>query len=539
LSSHLLVLLTEVQQYDRSRPHEEAVMRRVLAVALSAVAVLGLLAPDASAQAPTTKVTISGLIDNVTSYSSNMSINDLNLGRVGDDEWYARTRARPDITAEIGTTKFVLGLEIDYTWGQTGGADTSPVGSVGTGPQHFGTTSGADLNTDMLGNIEMKWAYTEFGLPGIPWASRVRLGAQPWAVTYKLASLATGDFGGAHLTTTITPIVKLNLTYGQVEEEATGTRDGFLRGEDWAFIGSLEITPFKGLDIRPIYSYFTADGTTSGGQARLGRGGVSNSAAFFPSNSQQEHRHTVGIDARWRGGPFSLEPTFFYQFGTRDLASGFGAGEQDLNAFFADIRGGWQTGPLLIEGAVIYTTGNKASEDVRNPREDVNFYQPISTDSSYYAAWNEHFALNIDYFYMMQYAGSGLAPGVAIGYDKYGMFRLGARASYNVTPAFTVRGAVSASWTAQEVDTSGIKSAAAGITTGDGEGDDRYLGTEVDLGFQWRFAPGLALDLVGAYTFAGQALDASRALNTNTGVLKHHGEAGDIMSVTARVRYTF
>ncbi|MBI1737339.1 MAG: hypothetical protein HYR51_19375, partial [Candidatus Rokubacteria bacterium] len=179
-------------------------------------------------------------------------------------------------------------------------------------------------------------------------------------------------------------------------------------------------------------------------------------------------------------------------------------------------------------------------QDVRNPGTDVRFYPPISTDSSYYAAWAEHFALNIDYFNMMNYGAGGLAPGVGIGYDKYGMIRLGGRASYNVTPAFTVRGAVSANWTEEKVDTSGTKAGATGITPADFKGDDRYLGTDVDLGFQWRFAPGLALDVVGAYTFAGDALDARFATSNFGGAgTKSHDESGDIQSLTARVRYTF
>ena len=195
------------------------------------------------------------------------------------------------------------------------------------------------------------------------------------------------------------------------------------------------------------------------------------------------------------------------------------------------------------DGKTVYTTGNKAGQDVRNPSTDVRFYQPISTDSSYYGGWAEHFALNIDYFNMLHYSAGGLAPGVGIGYDKYGMMRIGGRVSYNVTPAFTLRGAVAASWTEEKVDTSGTKSAAAGITPGDANGDERYLGTEVDLGFQWRFAPGLALDVVGAYTFAGDALNAQYGpdpgLTNPPRFRKFHGESGDIQSVTARVRYTF
>jgi len=83
-------------------------MRRFLAVVASVFVILVLLAPYAGAQTapagPTPKVTINGVIDNVTSWSRNMSLADVNLTRV-DKEWYARTRARPDITGELGTKR--------------------------------------------------------------------------------------------------------------------------------------------------------------------------------------------------------------------------------------------------------------------------------------------------------------------------------------------------------------------------------------------------------------------------------------------------
>jgi hypothetical protein len=213
-----------------------------------------------------------------------------------------------------------------------------------------------------------------------------------------------------------------------------------------------------------------------------------------------------------------------------------------MSAWFVDVRGGWQAGPLLLEGAVIYTTGNKATEDVRNPSTTVNFYQPISTDTSYYTGWAEVWALGIDYFNILYAQAAGLNPGVAIGYDKYGLFRLGARASYALTPAFTLRAAVNANWTAEKVDTDGAITAAAGITpsaTSPG-GNERYLGTEVNLGFTYRFAPGIAFDMVGSYMFAGDALGAAAATNSNTGVVSTTAkDPKDIQAITARVRYTF
>ena len=70
-------------------------MRRFLTVVASVFVILVLLAPYAGAQTPpagpTPKVTINGVIDNVTSWSKNMSLADVNLTRV-DKEWYP---ARP------------------------------------------------------------------------------------------------------------------------------------------------------------------------------------------------------------------------------------------------------------------------------------------------------------------------------------------------------------------------------------------------------------------------------------------------------------
>jgi len=513
-------------------------MRRVLALVLGLVALLALVAPDASAQAPTSKVTINGLVDNISSYTRNMSNIDLNYNDKRDKEWYARTRVRPDITGEVGTTKFVLGLEIDAVWGQTGSADSTLLGGT---PQRAGATAGAlDLNTDLLGPIELKWAYTEFDFPGLPFASRVRLGAQPWgtAATYKLAALANGDFAGVHLNIKPVPEIALLLTYAQAEEDSTGRQDGFLRGEDFALIASIELTPVKGIDIKPVWAWFHAEGTTNGA-ARQGRGGLGTGAGVYPLNATED-RHTVGLDARVRLGPISIDPTVLFQWGERDIVSLSGSlEEQKRRAWLVDLRAGFQAGPLLLEAAGIYTTGNAANSDVRNASTKVRYFEPISTDTSYYATWAEHWALGIDYFNIIHNAAGGLNPGVAIGYDKYGLIRVGTRASYAVTPAFTVRAAVTANWTEEKVDTSGVKTVAAGLTPGDFRGDERYLGTELDLGFQWRFAPGITFDMVGAYTWAGNALNAARAVNANTGESRVHGDSKDILTASARLRFNF
>jgi len=549
-------------------------MRRNLAVAVLLLMVLVAVAAPAFAQAPAApapspRVTISGFVDMVNSYNRNMSVYDVNVSRSGDTAWESRARLRPDITAELGTTKLVLGIEIDYGWGQTANQDTVVCvnAACSNAPQRNGVNAGLDLNTDTIGLFEVKWAYLEFQVPLIPWATTMRLGAQQWQTMYKAGLLAHGDFPGVNIVSTITPQVKLHFAYAQVEEEVTGNRDGFTRGDDYAVVTSVEITPIKGLDLRPLFSYFSASGTTAGA-SRTAKGGVGNVAAVFPVpgtavgggagiRNFSENRFTIGIDTRFTAGPFFVDPTFLYQFGDRTLippttaAAGI-VQEQGMSAFLFDVRGGWRLGPLLLEAGGMYTTGNKAQENMRHGRRDLNYFQPISADGGNWGSWCEIGCLGIDYFQHVNSLAAGLNMTSSIGYDKYGLIRLAARASYAVTPAFSLRGTIMGNWTAEEVDTSEILSVATGRATcevgdgvgglcgnhiSDGRGNSRYLGTEVDLGLTWRFAPGIAFDLVGGYMFTGGAF--SSALGGAAAPLRSNRGTQDIQTIASRVRFTF
>jgi hypothetical protein len=553
-------------------------MRRSGVLVLAAFALLS-IAPPVAAQP---KVTITGFIDQVTSWTNNLSQSDLNLARTSgtsDREWYARTRVRPDIVAEVGTTKFVLGIEIDYVWGQTANQDTNVClnaacpAAVGTA-QRFGSTAGADLNTDVQGILEIKWAYTEFNLPLVPVATRVRLGAQPYEVMYKGGTFATGDFAGVHVASQITPMVRTHFTYVQAEESSTGPKDNFIRGDDVVIFVSAEITPFKGLAVRPLFSYASLVGVTSA-STRQNRGGLGSGAANFPTcpgttgpgtggclgggiSSAEEERFTVGVDARWRFGPVYVDPTILYQFGSRDqisptisLTSGPGIMTTlKRDAWLFDVRGGWQAGPLLLELGGIYTSGNSAKDRIDLNRSRLKYFEPISTDNTFFAAWTEMQSSGIDYSNRIRANAGSLNPGVAIGYDKYGIIVIGARASYAVTPTFTLRTMANARWTAEEVDTASTVAAGTGLTPRCGavaldtgvcadRGTSRYYGTELNLGFQWRFAPNVALDVVGSYFFAGPALSSPAITNTATGVVQSGRDPDDAQVVTARVRFSF
>src|SRR5262245_1386859 len=606
-------------------------MRRLLLLALAALALLGVAVPDAYAQAPTPKFTISGLIDQVGTYARNMSTYDLSLSRNQDRQFYGRTRGRFDFIGEVGKAKGVLGIEIDSYYGQTGLGDSNGAGSttcvtntgssVVCGFQGSGSESSFDLNTDTQANLQIKWLYTEFEVPLIPVPTVARLGAQPFgaAASYKLATYANGDFGGVNIVSTITPNVKLLFTYVGVEEALTGKKDNpavalvapvgatapQARGDDLAFIISAEVTPLKGLDLKPMFSYLYINGITSGA-ARSGRGGylinVPNAAngtpAFAGTNtipSQSpfaprsvagadgvgtgigENRYTVMLDGRWRIGGFSLDPTVGYQFGNRTtfntVTPAYGvtcnangtaainctANNAKLSAFLVDVRTGYQLGPLLLQAAVNYTTGNSAKDTLK---QHVNFWQPLDTDTSYMADWgNSISALGVDYYQILNggAAQAGLNPGVAIGYDKYGRVQLGLKASYALTPALTFGAGWTIMYTARKVDTDSVLISNGGLlpsfvdrTTGRSsrpEGDAQLIGNEINTAMTWRFAPGLALDVQAIYLFAGGALAhrlvtapyCDGAGSNGPCITPNNKElqSNDVYIATARVRFTF
>jgi hypothetical protein len=569
-------------------------MRRFAVIAVFAVFAPALFATSVFAQAPIPKVTISGLFDQVTSMGRNFY--DGNFARNSDQEWYARTRFRPDFEFAVGRVKAVLGLELDLMYGQAGANDGGfptnnsglPGGASPLAPINgtkVNTNGALDINTDVGGMIEIKWIYTEFPLTGqdsllpfIPVETMARAGGQPFGTiaTYKLAAFAASDFAGLSTVTTFAPNIRLNLGYVIAEDQLAGANRGLPstktgRGEDYALIVSPEYTPLKGLDLKPLYSWFHADGVTSIASRRnlvnvrtvggvLGNGTSMAPPAGPPaagSPSYHEDRHTIGIDTRWRLGAFGLDPTIMYQWGRMDSQAfddGPGAPgttskkvTADLNAILVDIIGSYQLGPVLLEARWNYATGNKARD---NLAKGIRYFQPLSTDGIYYAGWAQIMALGVDYF-------NGVSMGEMgryMGYDRYGRNQFGVRATYTVMPPLSFYAVVSPTWTAEKVDTdtnSTLLPGAVGLTGARTtvsanswvKGDAYYIGTEANLGMTWRFSANAAFDLVGGYLFAGDALDTAECINGTappcSAANTRKKSAQDAYTAAARVRLAF
>jgi hypothetical protein len=565
-------------------------MRRFLVAAVLTLVTLVALAPPGFAQAPVPKVTISGLFDQVTSMGRNTY--DGNLTRNSDSEWYGRTRFRPDFEFAVGRVRAVLGVEIDLAYGQMGANDGGfPGNNSGTNSGCKVNTNGClDINTDVGGMMEIKWIYTEFPLTGkdsllpfIPVETMSRAGAQPFdtLAQYKLAQFANGDFAGISAITTFAPNIKNNLAWVILEDQLAGANRGVpsatkpARGEDYSLIVSPEFTPTKGLDIKPLFDWFHAEGNTAGSSRRnlvntatatSGTAAAGNGTLNGPFGRSQlgnangdptfhENRYTIGMDARWRIGGFGLDPTLYYQWGKIDnmaadrspgSTGAVGKHTADMSAFLFDVIGSYQLGPLLLELRGMYSSGNGARDNLSSK---IRYFQPLDTDGNYYAGgWTQFFASAIDYF------NQGWATtGNYVGYDRYGRGQVTARATYNVTPALSFYALAGPLFTAQQVDTdTGSQLASAGGTGTPARttvsqnswvsGDSNYLGTEANLGMTWRFSANTAFDLVGGYFFAGDAFDATECTNgaaTCSPSLTRKKSAQDAYTLAARVRLAF
>ena len=486
----------------------------------------------------------------------------------------------------MGRVRAVLGFEIDLMYGQAGANDGGfPANVSGTNSGCKVNTNGClDINTDVGGMLEVKWIYTEFPLTGkdsllpfIPIETMARAGGQPFdtLAQYKLAQYANGDFAGISAVTTIMPNLKSNLAWAILEDQLAGANRGNPslrtgRGEDYALIASVDITPTKGIDLKPLYSWFHADGQTAGTSRRnlfnpMTAGGQLNAVAArgTPSNppaagspDYHEDRHTVGIDSRLRFGPIGIDPTLYFQWGRSDTqaidngpgANGVGTKKvtADIQAFHVDVITSYQLGPLLLEARGVYSSGNKAGD---NLSKGIRYYQPLDTDGNYWAGgWTQFFASGVDYFNQ-----GWTTTGNYVGYDRYGRMGVAARATYNFTPALSLYGVIHGLWGAQAVDTDTASQLASAGGTGTParrtvsqnsfvQGDDSYLGTEVNLGITWRFSPNTAFDLVGGYFFAGGGFDAAECTNgalTCSPGLVQVKKSEDAYTLAARVRLAF
>jgi hypothetical protein len=577
-------------------------MRKV-AAALFFIGALGMLAPPVFAQAPAPapapKVTINGLVDFVVTAYHNWSGGNLvttDVTNPRDTGWYSRERGVFTITGEVGRTKGVWAVELDFTNGAgvVGNAGSAFNGGL-NGQAMSGTSANFDMDIDVASVVETKWLYIETPatgegsfLPWIPFQSTIMVGGMPWRGTdYKVGMLLSGDGPGATLRTNWTPDIRSTLSYVQVGARVDPTQAPDAKN-NWAVALSVEADIFKGFTIKPTFAYATYLGGNCG-TANLGTyayGGYQpnqcNTSSAVPPVTQPPplsgsplgtQRYTIGGDLRWVAGGFSVQPSLYYQWGNGQsyrgpfnpltglpIGTGQGKRENTISAFVFDTIAGYRIGPLNMQGRLIFSPGTKAQQLVNNGAQ-ITLYQPINSAFGYGAGWSDIQVGGIDYITSML-AGSTEAMVLRGGpnYDKYGRIFAGAAVDYSLTPALTFTWLGNLGWTVESVNTQSILStiglipcpavynrAQFGTCIGRGTGGSNFIGTESALGMTYRFAPNIALDVIGSYMWTGNALaNAGVAGQQIGGTCPNPNncaaiarEPDDIWKVSTRLRFTF
>jgi hypothetical protein len=304
-----------------------------------------------------------------------------------------------------------------------------------------------------------------------------------------------------------------------------------------------------------------------------------------------ESRHYIGLDGeieiplkRW--GTINVQPTLIYMTSKADVYGRPGdvatapcAGDPDLRcptgarqtmrarSWLVDLRAWWlcdgqcldetwlgnyvRLGDAIeISGLFMWTPGDASHHDLfrRN-----RVYHPITTDGDYLNGWNEILATgSVD-----NLTGNAHGMGDNVGLGQYGRLQIGTRATWDLyrywDRALSFHFKSSWVWTDKKVDTD-AGAPLGGRTTGsygnipcaisetdclpgnNRRGDARYVGTEISVGMTYKLFRHLAFDIVGAWLFAGSALD-STSRNPDGTLIKH--DAKDARLMSARVKYSF
>ena len=205
------------------------------------------------------------------------------------------------------------------------------------------------------------------------------------------------------------------------------------------------------------------------------------------------------------------------------------------SAWFADIRTGYQLGPVLLEAMGLFTTGNAARDTTLRT---VKYYQPLDTDTSYLADWGGQLtALGVDYLDAMLENGNFRWLEHPMGQVRTDPARRPGHLCLDVSPQHL-------RWLERPLDSRGDpeergrgrprQPIIVPLFTGQAaNAKSNYIGNEIFGGLTWRFAPGLALDSAGGYMWTGPALDAQTIAGQGP------REARNAYILTSRIRFSF
>jgi hypothetical protein len=479
---------------------------------------VGLFIVSASASADD-RLTVSGLIDNIAISTDNLSLSDRhytslslgtpeNPGQAGDQDSlsYAVTRFNLRFAIEaFENSRAVVQVHGDREWGQSGVLFTNEhdkySGSIGA----YG------------GVLTLEGSWFEGLIPGT--AAKFEIGIPymnaefgGWGESNKIFNTAAP---GITLSAPFSDTISTYTWYAWLGQDFDGYGPTFQpgtaaklsgNGDDWAAGTRVQFALMEGMAVDLGYVFHM-------NEAGAGKTG-------------DVSRNWIHGKLWYQYGDFSLAPSL-----TMYLASADGG--MDTESLLLDLRAKYVTGPLSLEGRIVYTPASEydsAGNKVTDRDYGILGVWGIPQSVQWFALMGNH---------DLTYLGPAYVKSIQVNLrqDSFGLMHAAAKAAYTLTPQTTL--SVSVGLFNAADDPQGVPGGLAGRKlNGAAEGPDAtyaggstHVATEIDAWLAYQLYPNASISLWAAYAMTGDALN----LMMNNTVY----ESQDVLGAGALVRYTF
>lgn len=397
-----------------------------------------------------------------------------NIGKSANTSWGdAKYRFWTEAKTNDGNVKGVLGVEL--------------------GAIHYGDSNKGGAYSGDGKNFEIRWAYTQFQVPGAAGKSQITMGLQPYKVNkYVWAETAMG----IKYTTDMFELAWMrgNEIFNKAADDDKSSAD--------SFSARVNLKPAEGTKLGLFGLYQTQDPKATG---------IVDAGSYgLKSMKNVDYNiYTLGVDGGMTSGDLFVKWDAMYQGGSFDNVdfyglSGGGAAsgptrDFDLSAYFLHADVGMKMG----DSKLTYTTWYASGDDNDN---DNDFDAFISTD--------------VDMFDSIVLFEGGYTD------DNYMTER-----PYLFNKGFIMN---KLAYDRKANDKTKFGVAILYMMTAEDVGADDQIGTEFDAYVSYKLYPNVEVALNGGYLVTGDALTQSF-----NGATYDTNADEDIYRITSRVRYKF
>ena len=408
---------------------------------------------------------------------------------------------RDGIDESWGEVKYRLVVEASTNDGKVKGVYAIELGALrfgnGAGIGGSTRTGGGDFSGDGI-NIETRFAYTDFQLPGVASKARFQIGLLPFKVN---SFLWDETAMGVQFKGTVGP-TDLTLAWMRGRESFNNSPDDDLFEDLDAYLARVDFNIAK--DIKAgLFGLYT----------RRNPGNEADNAVFNPANQYlvklfpnvEFDIYNLGTDGSATFGNFFVNWDLIYQGGT---VTDNTARERDVKAFLAHADVGVNLGKLRLT----YTGWYASGDDDPAATSDVENFMAVDVDRFDSIIFFEGGYTDDNYFTEAPYIlDRGLIFNkLALDYQASDKLKVGAAVLYLMT--------------AEDIRYTDDTLVAR---------NEDKLGTEIDAYLSYKLYKDVEFAINAGYLIADDAMDFFDA----TG--QRNGDAEDVFRSTARVRYIF